>query len=1058
MKILAHPDPLVLERELVDRVAAARPGPGSARVLVVVPTARLADHVERRLAAARRAWLGVEVRHFRSLVWQILDEAGVTAPQLLSARLLEACLGRLVEGIDDPLGRFVRRRPGTVRSLLASFGELREAGVAPADLEAVATAGPDRALAALYGRYAAELERLASRGWVDDAGLVRAALPRARAYVRQRGPVLVHGVYETTGIHLDLLRELDRGRGVTLLLPAAPGAAVSSYAERFAAHYLAGGAAIEPLAASIGERLPLAALYEEDERPEAAAAGRVVLRHAQGAAAEVRAALRSALAACSAGCPAEEIALVARTLAPYGAALEEAFDAEGLPWTSSLHSPLRRQPEVHDLLLLARVLAENFPRRATAELLRSPRLRWREILDEHEPLPGDRADVWSRQARIVGGFDEWTVELPRWAAEVRPREDAERAQRRAEQAQRVARALAHVRDALRPDEPRSWSAHASDFEAVLERWLLADDDPAAAGAREAVREILADLRRMETVVDESAPVPFDRVAAWLESAVDSTALAQRQADAGGIRVLDATQARGMTFRRVLLLGLNGGQFPRPVREDPFLSDALRRELRRRTGRPLGVSDERGGEERLLLALLLGGATERLEISWQRADESGKARAPSLALREIARAGLGRPSLRAALDAATHVPSHPLHNLEQQLEATGLLSPEEERILTALRATGPEGSLDARYPELAAGLRLLRATEAFHGTAAAYDGRIGEGAAPPASLSVSDLETLGRCPLQFFFKCVLRVHELEDPADPFLLRSKDLGGEIHRLMEQLYRTLQAEDSFGTPSAEPLVGRAAELLETLWVQIAGSEGRRLATRLPVLWGLLSQEWKQELGRRITQDLSRLAGGGWRPAAFEESRTATLDLAPGRQLELRARFDRRFEGPQGTLVGDYKVSRRIRERLDVTNWLSARELQVPLYGLIAGQGGTEARVELLPLHPRLAARDAAVSDWTAPPLRQLAADVQAGLIETLTTLLDLLRGGSFPLAPPDACDWCAYRRACRFNHPPTLEREQASTDSLAYRQTRLKNKSKKPTLAKVRATQATGVETEG
>ena len=41
---------------------------------------------------------------------------------------------------------------------------------------------------------------------------------------------------------------------------------------------------------------------------------------------------------------------------------------------------------------------------------------------------------------------------------------------------------------------------------------------------------------------------------------------------------------------------------------------------------------------LLLALLLGAARERIDISWQRADESGRSRTPSLALREVARNG------------------------------------------------------------------------------------------------------------------------------------------------------------------------------------------------------------------------------------------------------------------------------------------------------------------------------------------------------------------------------------------------------------------------------------
>ena len=51
MDVLAHADPFVLEAALLDRVAAAKASDPLARVLVLVPTRRLAEHVLRRAAA-----------------------------------------------------------------------------------------------------------------------------------------------------------------------------------------------------------------------------------------------------------------------------------------------------------------------------------------------------------------------------------------------------------------------------------------------------------------------------------------------------------------------------------------------------------------------------------------------------------------------------------------------------------------------------------------------------------------------------------------------------------------------------------------------------------------------------------------------------------------------------------------------------------------------------------------------------------------------------------------------------------------------------------------------
>src|SRR5438034_129915 len=50
-------------------------------------------------------------------------------------------------------------------------------------------------------------------------------------------------------------------------------------------------------------------------------------------------------------------------------------------------------------------------------------------------------------------------------------------------------------------------------------------------------------------------------------------------DHGGVRVLDAMQARGLSFDSVFLIGFNADLFPPRRTEDPFLPDADRRALR-----------------------------------------------------------------------------------------------------------------------------------------------------------------------------------------------------------------------------------------------------------------------------------------------------------------------------------------------------------------------------------------------------------------------------------------------------------------------------------------------
>ena len=120
------------------------------------------------------------------------------------------------------------------------------------------------------------------------------------------------------------------------------------------------------------------------------------------------------------------------------------------------------------------------------------------------------------------------------------------------------------------------------------------------------------------------------------------------------------QARGLTFRWVALLGMHSGSFPRAPRADPILPDPARQRLREATGKPLPVKSEADAEERLLLSLLLGAAGKALRVSWQRADERGREKAPSLTLREVSRLALGRPDLAGLVRAATSVTLSRLH--------------------------------------------------------------------------------------------------------------------------------------------------------------------------------------------------------------------------------------------------------------------------------------------------------------------------------------------------------------------------------------------------------------
>jgi hypothetical protein len=1038
VKVLTHADSVILERELLARVDAAHPRGTLARTLILAPTSRLVAHVQRRLAERRPAWLGLEVLTFPALARRVLEERGGRGPQVVSSRLLEALLGRLLDARPgNAWSRLARERPGTTKRLRAALNDLREAGLDPAELAPDCAAEPRGAdLVEIYRDYHLALERRGSEGWTDEAGLIRAALPGAATFGRGCRAVFLHGAYELIGVHLELLRRLARETEVTALLPGGAGRPVAAYAERFAREFL--GAPVEALGAEDAGRLPLDALFDESARPAPAPVERLAFCHVQGAAAEVELAAREALAEVERGCPPSEIVLVARTLEPFAAAIEAAFEDEGLPYTSSVASPLRRHPVVRDFVLLLQVVDERYPRRATAELLRSRRMRWSGLGGDDAPPRGDRADLWSRSARLVGGLEEWTRDLPRWAAQAERypgQSDEERlaaeahARGRAVEAQRIARSVESLERVVDP-AARTWSEHAARLEELLESRFLRPDDGPASQAFAMLEELLGEMRRLETLVGDRDPVPFHTMCEWLQHAVDGAQLTLRADDNGGIRVLDAMQLRGLTFRRTLVLGLNGGLFPRTPREDPVLPDRLRARLRERTKRPLGVAREGRSEERLLLAMVLGSASERVTVSWQRADEAGKARTPSLALRELARLALGRPDLPALRERSRHVPSHPEHWRRALVEGTGLLAPGGERVLAALQPKSA-AALGGRFPELEPGFEMIRNTQVFFGRQGAYDARIGP-FEPRRELSVSALETLGSCPLRFFFERVVAVRSLDEPASLFDIEPREIGTQIHALLETIYARLRDEGRFDAADedAEPVVRRAHELLELERGRILGELDARLSRRLPVLHARLSRNWVETLRGFLSEDLTRLVARRARPVALEESRLATVDFGEGLTRRLRGRFDRRVAGPQGERVGDYKTG-PVTWRVNPNRMLKAETLQVPLYWMLAGG---DAEVELLAVTPAI--------DPAAEEAREVFAgfdgELRDGFRHTMRVLLGLLEAGAFPYHEGRHCTWCPYDRACRRNHPPTEEREERSADGAAYRALADKNRS--------------------
>jgi ATP-dependent helicase/nuclease subunit B len=962
---------------------------------------------------------------------------------------------------------------------------LREAGVDPGQAARVEglTADGRSALALLAG-YGAVLDDLARRGYTDRAGRIAAATPHAAGYARRFRLVIHYGAYELIGVNLDLMRALGSAETpVVYLSPGHPTAPAFAFARGYWPEMLGiepvaipdrpSGASTPPAAADrlpgarrFGDRLDL--LYD-DETPPPAADRPLDLYHAQGARAELReAALRILARHREAGTPLSRTAIIARSLEPYAPLLRSVFSEHRLPMTTTASLGAAREPRVQAALFLARCLRDDFPAGPLFDLLRGGALALARD-------GGRETDAWERLGReheVAGGERIWTEDLPRWVEARGPRL-RDRARRLGSLVGRLARGRRHVAGA------RTWSEWAERFQEFLAAWIAGEPaepaagTPPAAPAAQVIQEALDDAPALEAAgvaFDDSAAIEhLERAAARARLALGSTDARGLpcESDAGGVRVLDAMSSRGLAFDAVYLIGMNADQFPRREREDPFLPDADRRRIRQTLRRPLSIASEAVEEEHLLLAHLAGSARDRLTVSWQRADEEGRARVPALPLREVSRIALGSTDPRVAEARAVRIPAHPGDQSADAVSRHGLLARKEAAFAAALLARGPRasaaileragfGRLGLDPLGLLPGLRFLEEIESGE-TATRYD-------ALPCEpwreeiWSPSRLERLGACPQQFFFRHVLHAAEWEETPAPHEIAGRRMGAAVHDVLRSLYGSLLGDGLLRAEGSREVLWRAAEArLETAWTEHTLRLQARIRRRFPVLWDLISETWRSSLRRFLRLDLAGFAAGQIALEGCESEVTRALPIGPGDEpLTVRGRFDRvGRDRDGGVMITDYKTSGRLEHHVGRLELLRGSRLQMALYVLMAepepdGPRRPRVRAEVLGVGPAYA--DAQAEG--AGPARATLDDfdsIRAGVKETIGVLARLARRGLFPLnAESRLCNVCPFTRACRRSHRATLQRLAGLPELRDYFQV-LRKTSAKPLLAPPAAAKA-------
>lgn len=504
----------------------------------------------------------------------------------------------------------------------------------------------------------------------------------------------------------------------------------------------------------------------------------------------------------------------------------------------------------------------------------------------------------------------------------------------------------------------------------------------------------------------------------------------REAPSPGMIHFEAFPGNGPCLRdRTFLLGLDGSRFPGAGLADPILLDGERAALSQEMGLTSLIlrseepmrQRERGLE---LVASLEGRLTCSFPCRSFAAGRDGEA-GPSPFLLDLARRTIADPALdyeglrRLAGEPWSFIPDgDPL----EVREATLLNLEEAGMCREDLRAR-----FFGSFPWLEEGWKALdaRSSDSF----TEYDGKLvpnpddRDPRITRQPLSCSRLESLARCPLQFFFEHVLRVEPLDEGyPDPWVwLDAMQRGELLHAVFERFMRELR--DRGEKPCFLKQEARIVELAQ----QELDAREELLQPPSEAVQRAVTQEIfdscriflrnEEERCRDVDPAFMEVAFGTGEAASAVD--LGTLDpveesLDDGTSFLLRGRIDRVDRREDGSWeVWDYKTGKPFFLRAD-DPFDGGRKIQHALYARAAkrlleaaGQGNRVALSGYLFTGTKGQGQSCSFDPGYAPP------------DEVLRDLFGALAEGSFPgTADENVCRYCPWKGFCG-SDPGRVER---------------------------------------
>jgi RecB family exonuclease len=517
-----------------------------------------------------------------------------------------------------------------------------------------------------------------------------------------------------------------------------------------------------------------------------------------------------------------------------------------------------------------------------------------------------------------------------------------------------------------------------------------------------------------------------------------------------VQVLDAIEARGLTFEHLFVVGLNRGVFPRVVNEDPLLPDSLRAVLSRHGfGVLQDLPQKLTGydEERYLFSQLLS-AGEEVTLSWQDVDEDNHQQTASPLVERLRwspgergeswrQPETARPLYSAA--AASRPERSWQHRPAHEAAVLAGIHGDRKHFARVLAVALAEGAAPEVRPPAGlhtARLRILdeldpergrprgERTRAELGPYFGFVGPVAPAGDPRSRerVFVTTLENLARCSWRTFLERVLHLRPIPDPLEALpAVEALYVGSLVHGVLERVVLSglTEGADSFDearTRSAAPVSWPSPAELGQILREEAAELVRKEGFAFPGFARLLAEVAGPYL--ETARRLEWRSGDGVRAAAAEIHSALEVADASGKSWEVAFKADRIDRDPNLT-VTDYKTGKphsdkkteaaRHKELLESVR--AGERLQAVVYALAAGREGDSGRYVYLQPDPdldperRIASVAAGDSDMEEAFLKAARAVLGAWDRGTFLPRLIRARGDR----EPRPCEWCRVSEAC-------------------------------------------------